>query len=272
VVDSPGPYGRIAAANALSDVYAMGGAPLMALNLLAWPADVDTAVAARVLAGGLEKAREAGCVVVGGHSINDKEPKYGMAVVGTVHPDRVLRNNAARPGDALILTKPLGVGILTTALKRGQVQETGLGPVIDAMEALNARAARLALAHGVRAATDVTGFGLFGHLSEMLSPGMGAAVRFGALPFHPGAMDSARQSVFPGGAFANREFYAPGVVFERDLAEEERLACFSPETSGGLLLALPPERAEGFLAACAAEGQGAWRIGEFTEGGGIRVR
>lgn len=271
VVDSPGPFGRIAAANALSDVYAMGGTPLMALNLLAWPADLDPSLAAQVLQGGMDKAREAGCVVLGGHSINDREPKFGMAVVGTVHPDRVLRNNAARPGDALVLTKPLGVGILTTALKRGAVLEGGLGPVIAAMEALNARTVRLALSHAVRAATDVTGFGLLGHLSEMC-PAAGAVVRFADLPFHPGALDLAHGGVFPGGAFANREYFAPGVTFEGTLSEEERLACFSPETSGGLLLALPPEWAEGFLAACATEGQEAWAVGAFTDGGGIRVR
>jgi selenide,water dikinase len=243
----------------------------MALNLLAWPADLDPALAAQVLQGGMDKAREAGCVVLGGHSINDREPKFGMAVVGTVHPDRVLRNTAARPGDVLVLTKPLGVGVLTTALKRGAVQEGDLGPVIAAMEALNARAVRLALDHGVRAATDVTGFGLLGHLSEMC-PVFGAVVRFADLPFHPGALDLARRSVFPGGAFANQQYFAPGVSFDGALSEEERLACFSPETSGGLLLAFPPERAPGFLDACGAQGQEARGVGEITDGGGIRVR
>jgi selenide,water dikinase len=271
VVDSPDAYGRIAAANALSDVYAMGGRPLLALNLLAWPADADPTLAARVLQGGLEKAREAGCWVLGGHSVNDREPKYGMAVVGTVHPDRVVRNSTARPGDALVLTKPLGVGILTTALKRGLVDEAGIAPAVAAMEALNARASRLALEHGVRAATDVTGFGLLGHLAEMCASA-GAAVRFAGLPFHPGALERARESVFPGGAFASREFFAPRVRFSADLPEEEQLACCSPETSGGLLLALPPGRVEAFLAACAGEGQAAWVVGEFTEGDGITVR
>jgi selenide,water dikinase len=271
VVDSPDAYGRIAAANALSDVYAMGGRPLVALNLLAWPADADRSLAARVLRGGLEKAREAGCSVLGGHSVNDREPKFGMAVVGTVHPDRVVRNSTARPGDVLVLTKPLGVGILTTALKRGLVDEAGIAPAIAAMEALNARASRLALEHGVRAATDVTGFGLLGHLAEMC-PFAGAVVHFDALPFHPGTLDFARRSVFPGGAFANREFFSPRVQFATGLPEEDQLLCFSPETSGGLLLALPPERAEAFRAACAGEGQAAWAVGAFTEGDGITVR
>jgi selenide,water dikinase len=272
VVDSPRPYGRIAAANALSDVYAMGGRPLMALNLFACPADLDPAVARAILEGGREKAEEAGCVIVGGHSVNDREPKYGMAVVGTVHPGRVMRNNTARPDDRLFLTKPLGVGLLTTALKRGVVTEGDLGAAIAAMETLNARASRLGLDHGATAATDVTGFGFLGHLMEMLTPSTGAEVDFAALPFHAGAMELARQSVFPGGAFANRQFYAPHVRFEAALEEEEQLACYGPETSGGLLLALPPERVEPFLAACARVEQGAWAVGRFTGGGGIVVQ
>lgn len=274
VVDTPGAFGRIAAANALSDVYAMGARPLMALNLLAWPADLDPSIAAGVLAGGREKATEAGCAVLGGHSVTDREPKFGMAVVGTVRPERVVRNAGARPGDAIVLTKPLGVGIQTTALKRGLVTEGELDTVVAAMETLNARASRLALEHGVRAMTDVTGFGLLGHLSEMApgGTGPGAIVRFAALPFHPGALRRAREGVFPGGAFSNREFYAPRIRFEGERSEEERLACFSPETSGGLLLALPFGRLEGFLSACVREGQGAWAVGEFAADDGIVVR
>jgi selenide,water dikinase len=271
IVDTPEHYGRIAAANSLSDIYAMGGKPLMALNLLAMPADMPQGMAAAILKGGLEKAREAGAVIIGGHSVNDKEPKYGLAVVGTVHPEEVLRNRGARPGDHLYLSKPLGIGILTTALKRELVTEPALSLPIQAMETLNDKACALALKHGARAATDVTGFGLLGHLSEMLSDGLGAALDFASLPFHERALAFASESVFPGGAFANREFYAPKVSIRIPLTEEYALALFSPETSGGLLLAVPPEHAPILEKDARTSGLPVWLIGEFIEGQGITV-
>lgn len=271
IVDSPLHYGRIAATNALSDIYAMGGKPLMALNLLATPADLPKETAVAILKGGLEKAQEAGAVVIGGHSVNDKEPKYGLAVVGTVHPERILRNRGALPGDQLFLTKPLGIGILTTALKRGLVTEAALNLPIRAMETLNDKACALALKHGARAATDVTGFGLLGHLSEMLSKGLGAALDFASLPFHENALAFASKSVFPGGAFANREFYAPGVTLRIPLDEEHTLALFSPETSGGLLLAIPPKHSRALEEDARTSGLPLWPVGEFSEGDGITI-
>ena len=271
IVDSPYSFGAIAAANALSDIYAMGGKPLMALNLAAFPADLPKHTASEILRGGLEKLQEAGAALLGGHSVNDKEPKYGLAVVGTVHPKKILRNRGARPGDRLYLTKPLGIGILTTALKRGLVSEDDLALAITAMETLNAKACALALAHGARAATDVTGFGLLGHLSEMLLDGLGAGLEFVSLPFHERALAFAADNVFPGGAFANREFYAPKVKFTFPLSEEHALAIFSPETSGGLLMAVPPENAAALESAAHAAGQTLWAIGQFVEGDGILI-
>jgi len=271
IVDSPLHFGRIAAANSLSDIYAMGGKPLMALNLLATPADLPKEVTAAILKGGLEKAREAGAVIIGGHSVNDKEPKYGLAAVGTVHPKRILRNRGAHPGDQLFLTKPLGIGILTTALKRQLVKESDLDLPIRAMETLNDQACALALKHGARAATDVTGFGLLGHLSEMLSDQLGAALDFASLPFHENALAWASDSVFPGGAFANREFYAAGARIRIPLDDLHALALFSPETSGGLLMAVAPEQATALAADARASGLALWPIGEFIEGRGITV-
>lgn len=271
IVDTPVHYGRIAAANSLSDIYAMGGKPLIALNLLATPADLPKGITAAILRGGLEKVQEAGAVVIGGHSVNDKEPKYGLAAVGTVHPERILRNRGALPGDQLYLSKPLGIGILTTALKRQLVKESGLHLPIRAMETLNDKACALALKHGARAATDVTGFGLLGHVSEMLSEGLGTALDFASLPFHENVLAWASKSVFPGGAFVNREFYAPSVTIRIPLDEAHALALFSPETSGGLLMAIPPERSLALREDARASSIPLWSIGEFIQGNGIAV-
>jgi len=260
IVDDPYDFGRIAAANALSDVYAMGGTPLTALNLVAFPLDrLGGEVLRAILEGGLAVAEEAGCQIVGGHSIDDPEPKYGLAVTGTVDPRTMLTNAGARPGDALVLTKPLGIGALTTAHKRGAADAAGFAAAVETMVTLNAEAARQALGAAARAATDVTGFGLLGHLHNLaLASGLAAEVRAGALPALPGAPELlADGSGVSGGAQRNRA-YADGFTRFADTVTEERraLAC-DPVTSGGLLVAVPEGRAGGL------EG---WVIGRLCDG------
>ena len=247
IVDDPYAFGRIAAANALSDVYAMGGEPLTALNLVAFSLDdLGPEVLAEILRGGGDAAAEAGAAVVGGHSIDDREPKYGMAVIGTVHPDELLTNAGGRPGDALVLTKPLGAGAIATAGKRGlDMPEGTLEAAIEVMSMLNAAAARAALAAGGHAATDVTGFGLLGHAHELAqASGLAAEIDAEAIPALPGALDlMAGEEAVAGGSRRNRAHaerfasFAPGVAPAR-----VRLAC-DAMTSGGLLVAVEPERA-----------------------------
>jgi len=272
VVDDPYQYGAIAAANAMSDVYAMGGEVLLALNICAFPADMAPAIISEILRGGAEKVAEAGGVVAGGHTIDDKEPKYGLAVLGTVHPDRVLTKAGARPGDALVLTKPLGVGVITTALKRGLAEAAHVQGAVASMATLNRQAARLLQQVGVHAATDITGFGFLGHASEMATLSQ-VAMRFRLeqLPFLEGAHRYAAQQCFPGGAGRNRDYYACGVSFAPAIPEQTRMLLFTPETSGGLLIAVPMERLATLLGLCAAAGQPAWPIGEVMAGAGIEV-
>lgn len=275
IVDDAATWGAIAAANALSDLYAMGAAPLFALELVGWPREtLPLDLLGEVMRGASEVCRSAGCLVLGGHSIDDREPKFGLAAVGEAHPDRLLTNAAARPGDLLVLTKPLGTGILTTALKRGLVREADLAEAIASMTALNDGAMRAALAAGLRAATDVTGFGLLGHLANVrAASGVGAELWFDALPLLPRARELAAAGVIPGGTTRNLEA-AAGTAWDPSLTAAERLLCCDAQTSGGLLLAVPPARRDALLAALAAESTlAAAVIGRCTaDAGTVAVR
>jgi selenide, water dikinase len=238
IVDDPYDFGRIAAANAISDIYAMGATPLTAMNIVAFPLErLGPHVLRAVLEGGLQTAREAGCTVVGGHSIDDAEPKYGMAVTGTVDPARMLTNDAARPGDVLVLSKPLGVGVLTTAHKRGLLEEGQLAEAVAVMSALNARASAAALAARARAATDVTGFGLLGHLYKLArASGVTAVISRAAVPFITGTRDRLRDGYLPGGSRRNLDWVAPHLAAD-GVSEDDLLLLADAQTSGGLLLA-----------------------------------
>lgn len=273
IVDDPAAWGAIAAANALSDVYAMGGTPLFCLNLVGWPRErLPMELLGEVLAGAAEVTVRAGCPMVGGHTIDDPEPKFGLAVIGEGHPDRLLTNAAARPGDLLVLTKPIGTGILTTALKRDLITDTEIGEAVRSMTTLNDEPARLALAHGVRAATDVTGFGLVGHLGNVLAAsGVGAELVFDAIPFFPGVLALAAAGAIPGGTRRNLE--AAGADWAPDLTPTERLVVADAQTSGGLLLSAPAERAHALVDAlrsgpCPA----AAIIGRIVSDPGLRVQ
>jgi len=272
IVDDPYQYGAIAAANALSDVYAMGGEVLLALNICAFPADMDPDIISEILRGGADKVKEAGGVLAGGHTVDDKEPKYGLSVLGVVHPDRVLTKGGARPGDVLVLTKPLGAGIVTTAFKGGVAEPEHIAAATASMAALNRTAAQLAGRVGVRGATDITGFSLLGHASEMAAlSGVGLRFRLADLPFLPGAREYAEQWLFPAGANRNQEHFGCGVTFAEAIGDELRLLLFTPETSGGLLLAVPADRLAELLALAAEAGQPMWVVGEVVEGFGIEV-
>jgi selenide,water dikinase len=271
IVDDGYDFGRIAAANALSDVYAMGARPIFALAITGFPRDqLGSGVLERILRGGADKAAEAGIAVVGGHSIDDAEPKYGLAVTGLVHPDRIVRNVGARVGDRLFLTKPLGAGIVSTAVKRGLADEALVARAVEVMATLNRAAAEAMTSVGPTAGTDVTGFGLLGHLSEMTrGSGVAARVRAGAVPVQAGVYELAAQDVVPGGTKRNHAGLA-GIVrwaTEVDLASQMVLA--DAQTSGGLLIAVPAERAGAMRAALERAGTpAAAEIGEIVAGEG----
>lgn len=269
VVDDPYWFGRIAAANAFSDVWAMGARPLFALNLVCWPVKtLPMDVLGEVMRGGAETARLAGAPILGGHSIDDPEPKYGMAVTGTVKRDRVLRNVGARPGDRLLLTKPLGSGIVTTAIKRGIAPPALVDRVIEVMAALNRAAGEALAASGaVHALTDVTGFGLLGHAWEM-AEGSGVALRLrvDAIPVLEGVVDLAAKDVVPGGSKANLAWVGPNVRFGRGVAPELQLVLADAQTNGGLLAAVDGARAADVLAALRAADVAAVEVGEVLPG------
>lgn len=250
IVDDPFLYGQIAAANAISDVYAMGGRPLTALNLVGMPdEEVPPEVVAAILRGGAAKAREAGCVIVGGHTIRNPQPIYGMSVTGLVHPRRLLTNAAARPGNILVLTKPLGTGIVTTAIKRGLASATAAQRAIASMSRLNDVGADLAERGWVRAATDVTGFGLLGHLGSMCrASGVGAELEAAALPVLPTVEALIEQDCVPGGTRRNLEAASEWTEFAPEVSAARRLIAADAQTSGGLLLAVPKARLDAVLA------------------------
>jgi selenide,water dikinase len=254
IVDNPAAWGAIAVANALSDIYAMGATPLFGLNLVGWPSErVPFEMLAEVLRGAAEVAERAKCLVLGGHSIDAVEPTFGMAAIGEVHPDRMLTNAGACAGDILVLTKPLGTGILATALKRDALLEAGMAEAVRSMTTLNDGAARAALRVGVSAATDVTGFGLLGHLGNMLEASRVAAeVSFDALPVLPHVRNLAARGVVPGGTERNLQA-AERVEWAPELSEADRYLCVDAQTSGGLLLAVPAENEAALLAALREE-------------------
>jgi selenide, water dikinase len=267
IVDDPFDWGRIAATNAFSDVYAMGGVPVTALNLVAWPIEeLSLDLLAQVLEGGASVAREAGATIVGGHSIHDPEPKYGMSVTGFVEVDAVVRNSTMRPGDLLILTKPLGLGIISTAIKRGEATPEQVRLAVATMTTLNAAASKAMVEAGVSAGTDVTGFGLLGHLHTALeSSGAAAVVDAGGPRFLPGVLQLAEAGVVPGGTKANRAFVSQYVDWGR-LSKAEQLALADAQTSGGLLIAVPPDRAASLRSGLAARDVEADEIGEVVLG------
>lgn len=252
IVDDPYDFGAIAAANALSDVYAMGGRPIFALNIVGFPqgGPLPLSVLGNILKGGAEKAAEAGVSILGGHTIDDKEPKYGLCVSGLVHPSRVLRNSGARPGDQIILTKPLGTGIITTGIKRKLVSEKVVREVVSVMTTLNKEAAEAMLEVGVDACTDVTGFGLLGHLREVtLASGVGAKIRMVDVPVLEATWGLVQQNCVPGGARRNFDFVAEATVFDSRLTHDERMVLCDPQTSGGLLIFVPRAKTSALLAA-----------------------
>jgi selenide, water dikinase len=250
VVDDPFTFGQIAAANALSDVYAMGGTPQTALNIVCWPqSGLPGEMLAQILRGGHEKAREAGVFVVGGHSVADEEIKYGMAITGVIDPRRIIRNVGARPGDALLLSKPIGTGLLMTAFKRDQLAIEYYTTAVRWMAELNATAACAMLKYEVHAATDITGFGLAGHGTRMADgSGVTLVIEESDLPLLPGALELSNQGMVPGGGKRNREFFGPQVQISEEVADEIATIVFDPQTSGGLLIALAQSEAHSLLA------------------------
>jgi selenide,water dikinase len=269
IVDDPFDFGQVAAANALSDVYAMGGTPLSALGIVGFPdAVLPVEVLAGILKGGALKAKEAGIDVVGGHSIKTDEPIYGLAVVGEIHPDRIVSNAGAHPGDSLVLSKPLGLGIVTTANKNDADRLGAIGEAIRVMAALNRDACEAMLEIGVHAATDVTGFGLLGHLRNIcLASRVSARVRAGAVPVLEAARTYVAEGIAPGGTHANRRFLADWVTWGAGVGEDEQLLLCDAQTSGGLLMAVPAGRGPELVAALEKRGTAAAAIiGEIVEG------
>ena len=265
IVDDPATFGRIAAANALSDLYAMGAKPLTALNLVGFPSCLEHEVLVAILKGGAEKLAEAGAVLVGGHTVEDDEPKYGLAVTGLVDPARLVSTVGARPGDQLILTKPLGTGILATALKGEVLDEAQMVEAIRGMEMLNRAASEAMLEVGVHACTDITGFGLLGHSLEMAEASrVGMVIEAGALHVYPLVLDMAAIGLVPVGSYHNREHYLPRVVNRETLQPELVDILADPQTSGGLLIAVSPERHDALHAALRARGVTGWTVGRVT--------
>lgn len=267
IADDPYLFGQIAATNALSDVYAMGGEPKLALNLMCIPRDMPAEAVHRMLRGGYDKVYEAGCLITGGHSIFDEEPKYGLAVTGFVHPDRILTNSGARPGDVLLLTKPLGIGILTTAQKGGLTSEEGMALACRLMTTLNKAARDVMVRFRVHACTDVTGFSLLGHLLEMVQgSGVRAVVHVNEVDIIGEAAELAKQGLLPEGMYRNRAFAGPSIdMGSTPLHLQDVL--FDPQTAGGLLIAADPADADELLAALSPCVPSARRIGEILPAG-----
>jgi selenide,water dikinase len=268
IVDDPYDFGQIAAANALSDVYAMGGQPLTALNIVTFPTkDLPLDVLTRILAGGQDKVHEAGALIVGGHTVIDTELKYGLAVTGRAHPDFLLTNSGAKSGDQLILTKPIGNGILATAAKRGKLSPEDQAPMLEAMKALNGLASRTALAVGARCATDVTGFGLLGHMSHIArASNVTLRVQLDSIPVFPRVRESVRAGLVTDGAKRNAEYLRELVLWKKG-TDEDRAILHDPQTSGGLLVCVERSRAADYLSRVA----GAVLIGEVIDRGEVAI-
>ena len=272
VVDTPYEYGSIAAANSLSDVYAMGGRPFLALNIAALPDNLPADISSEILRGGAEKAREAGVVIAGGHTVKDKEPKYGLVVIGFVHPQKIISKSGLKAGDVLVLTKPLGAGVTTTAIKQEKAEEAHVKEAIEWMSRLNKVAGALASEFGVRGGTDITGFGFLGHASEMAeASNVSLHFDFSKIPFLSGARGYAERGIFPGGAFDNKGYFEKFVHFPA-LDEPSQMLLFDPQTSGGLLFGLAREKLSAFEIRAKEMNQPYWIIGEACEGKGIEVK
>lgn len=272
VVDDAYFYGAIAAANSISDIYAMGGKPFMALNISAFPGNLPGEITAEILRGGAEKAREAGVVIAGGHTVTDPEPKFGMAVLGFVATDRMMTKGGLKPGEVLYLTKPLGFGLTTTALKQDKASEADVAEAVRWMCQLNAEAGRIAVACGVHGATDVTGFGLAGHAHEMsVASGVELRFDFGSLPSLAGARRYAEAGAISGGLADNMHYFEPHVRYAAKLDEPSRALLFDPQTSGGLLLGVPSSRVTEFERMAKYAALSVWRVGSVTEGIGITI-
>jgi selenide,water dikinase len=262
-------FGAIAAANALSDIYAMGGEPLFGLNLVAWPEGLDVAILSEIMAGSAAKVREAGALVAGGHTVTDPEPKFGLAVIGLVHPQRILTKGGARAGDALILTKPLGTGVVTTALKEQRASDADVAAAMASMASLNAAATHVlrGLGADVHACTDITGFGLLGHAWEMAEQsGAAMLLRAAGIAWLPGAEGYAEARLVPGGTARNRKYLAEHLTFAESVSRTTRTLLYDPQTSGGLFAAVAPTALAAALAAFAAADVPAFTVGEVTEG------
>ena len=265
VVDDPYDFGAIAAANALSDIYAMGGRPLFAMNLVAFPSGLDLDYLRQILRGGAEKVAEAGAVIAGGHSVTDKEPKYGLSVTGVVDVAKIKTKGGGRPGDRLMLTKPLGTGLVTTALKQQETKITDVQAAIASMKVLNRQAADAAELASVISMSDITGFGLLGHAHEMAHLGkVGFKIFLDRIQWLPGALDYAKNGAFPGGMANNRYFFSPWLTFDKDISVLMQDVMWTPETSGGILEAVAPETTKTFQKHC----PGAVDIGEVVPGEG----
>jgi selenide,water dikinase len=273
VVDDAYDYGAIAAANSLSDIYAMGGQPFLALNVAALPGGLPVEISREIIRGGAEKAREAGVVIAGGHTVKDDEPKYGLVAIGFVDPRRMLSKGGLNVGDALVLTKPLGFGVTTTALKQEKAGQEDVAEVVDWMKRLNRAASQLALEFNLRGGTDITGYSLLGHGLEMANAsGVSLRIDPAKVPLVTGARKYAGMGIFPGGAFDNLSHFGPQVEFAESIPEPDRMLLLDPQTSGGLLLGVPHARLEAFLVRANATGQAAWAVGRVEGGTGIEVR
>ena len=272
VVDDPYDYGAIAAANSLSDIYAMGGSPFLALNVAAFPPNLPTEIISEILRGGAETTRQANVVIAGGHTIQDKEPKYGLIALGFIDPKAMITKGGARPGDILVVSKPLGFGVTTTALKAEQASPSDVSEVVGWMKQLNKVASELALQYRVRGGTDITGYSLLGHSCEMAQASkVRLRLSFERIPFTRGAPGYAEGWFFPGGASDNRLYYGSHVSFAEGISEPSQMLLFDPQTSGGLLMAVPPQALEAMLANAAGLGQALWPVGEVLDGEGIEV-
>lgn len=272
-MDDPYDYGAIAAANALSDVYSMGGKPLFALNISALPATLPLEITQTIVRGAAEKALEAGVVIAGGHSVKDEEPKFGLVALGIVKNDQLLTKSGACPGDRLFLSKPLGTGVITTALKRGLTSKDELADAVTWMKRLNREAAQLAVDFGLHGATDVTGFGLIGHAMEMAeASGVSLRIHYSSIPLMKAAQKYAEAYTFPGGASDNMEYFSPKVTLEGELSINLLTLLYDPQTSGGLLIAVPEEKASQFQAEADARAIPMWQIGTVSTGSGIAIQ
>lgn len=272
VVDTPYEYGAIAAANSLSDVYAMGGKPFLALNIAALPDNLPLEISSEILRGGAEKAREAGVVIAGGHTVKDKEPKYGLVAIGFVNPKKIISKSGLKAGDLLVLTKPLGAGVTTTAIKQEKAEAVHVQEAIEWMSRLNKPASELAVEFGVRGGTDITGFGFLGHAAEMMeASAISLHFDFSKIPFLSGARNYAERGIFPGGAFDNKKHFEAAADLST-LDEPSQMLLFDPQTSGGLLFGLAREKLSAFESRAKEMDQPYWVLGEAYEGKGIKVR